>query len=268
VSAIVESQPDSQPQTEATAMIRVIERAAANPDIDVEKMERLLAMQERIMDRNAKAEFNEALAAMQPELPVITRNGEILNKAGEVQSTYAKWEDINEAIRPILAKYGFALSFRTSSKETGVLIRGILSKGGHAEDTDMFLPADTSGNKNNVQAHGSSTSYAKRYIAIALLNITTRGEDDDGQSANSEEELKEINRFVSLFTDVFDADVEEDERAAMIFKVHEQLHGKQEIYVAAAKLLGTKRKNAIRTYIEQYRQAQKSMQASWKEKMR
>lgn len=47
----------------------------------------------------------------------------------------------------------------------------------------MLLPADTSGSKNAVQAFGSSTSYGKRYVLCALLNITTRGQDDNGQTA-------------------------------------------------------------------------------------
>ncbi|WP_340146807.1 ERF family protein [Halomonas sp. PA16-9] len=44
----------------------------------------------------------------------------------------------------------------------------------------MLLPADISGNKNAVQAFGSSTSYGKRYVLSALLNIT-RGQDDNGK---------------------------------------------------------------------------------------
>ena len=44
----------------------------------------------------------------------------------------------------------------------------------------MVLPVDTSGSKNGVQAVASSVSYGKRYTAGLLLNITTTGEDDDG----------------------------------------------------------------------------------------
>jgi hypothetical protein len=57
--------------------------------------------------------------------------------------------------------------------------------GGHAEETTMTLPHDSSGSKNAVQAIGSSTSYGKRYTALSLLNITTRGEDDDGNGGSS-----------------------------------------------------------------------------------
>src|SRR6202043_3736939 len=62
-----------------------------------------------------------------------------------------------------------------------IVVTGVLShRDGHAEETTMLLPADISGGKNPLQAIGSSTSYGKRYTAGALLNITSRGEDDDG----------------------------------------------------------------------------------------
>jgi hypothetical protein len=49
----------------------------------------------------------------------------------------------------------------------------------------MTLPADIGKGRNDVQAVGSSTTYGKRYVMSALLNITT-GEtrDDDGQSSD------------------------------------------------------------------------------------
>ena len=49
----------------------------------------------------------------------------------------------------------------------------------------MTLPYDSTGSKNTVQSIGSSTSYGKRYTAAALLNLTARGEDDDGKTGGS-----------------------------------------------------------------------------------
>lgn len=179
---------DSAPiPNETTAIVQMIERAAMNPAVDIDKMERLLQMQERVMERNAKAAYISALAAMQPHLPVIAERGEI--KHGEnkpVQSRYALWEDINDAIKPVLAEYGFALSFRTGQEDARIIVTGILShRDGHSEETTMHLPVDASGSKNAVQAVGSSTSYGKRYTTQALLNLTSRGEDDDGNAAGA-----------------------------------------------------------------------------------
>lgn len=186
------------------SIMEVIARAAADPSADVDKMERLIQMYERITDRDAKAEYSAALAEMQPQLPVITERGKISTDKGKtVQSTFAKWEDINEAIKPVLAAHGFGLSFRTGTTAEGkITVTGILShRAGHQEETTMVLPHDSSGSKNAVQAVGSSTSYGKRYTATALLNITSRGEDDDGQKGGdpgglTEEQQAEVQALM------------------------------------------------------------------------
>lgn len=188
--------------SDSAAIIQVIERAAMNPAVDIDKMERLLQMQERIVERNSKAAYAADLARMQPDLPVITERGGIKDRSGNVQSTYALWEDINDAIKPVLSKHGFALSFRTGQEEGRITVTGVLShREGHSEETTMHLPIDTSGSKNAVQAVGSSISYGKRYTAGALLNITSRGEDDDGRSAGaplaiSEEQVLAIRDLI------------------------------------------------------------------------
>jgi hypothetical protein len=190
--ALVERKEASTPApiSDAAAIFQIIERAALNPNVDIDKMERLMAMHERMTATKAKAAYSAALARMQVELPVIDRKGKITirdksDAKNVIQSTpYALWEDINEAIKPVLAKHGFALSFRTGLAGDGKLtVTGILShEDGHQEETTMVLPHDSTGSKNAVQAVGSTTSYGKRYTAGALLNLTSRGEDDDGKS--------------------------------------------------------------------------------------
>ena len=170
--------PQETPTNEAVGLLPMIERAARDPNVDVDKMERLMAMMERVDARNAEAAFAADLAEMQDALPSIGERG---NAAGRY--TYALWEDINAAIKPVLKRYGFALSFRTDFTD-GIAVTGVLShKSGHKIDTTIKLPADASGNKNAVQAVASSVSYGKRYTAGALLNLTSHGEDDDGFAA-------------------------------------------------------------------------------------
>lgn len=167
---------------EDNAMMAMIERAARDPAVDMEKMKDLWAMRREMLQQRAKMAYAAAFAAMQPELPIVAENGTITNTAGEVQSTYAFWEDINEAIKPVLKKFGFGLSFKTETTPANVTVTATLDHhGGHSESTTMTLPHDNSGKKNAVQQIASSVSYGKRYTAGALLNLTSRGEDDDGQ---------------------------------------------------------------------------------------
>ncbi|MBD1590287.1 ERF family protein [Pseudomonas typographi] len=174
---------------EATTILQVIQRAAADPQCDIEKMERLMQMHERFQARQAEQQYAEALATMQQELPPVPERGGIKDRSGRVQSTYALWEDINEALKPVLAKHGFALTFRIPRNAAGVEVEGVLShSAGHSERTSILLPVDVSGSKNAVQAVASSVSYGKRYTAGALLNFTTHGEDDDAYSAGTSEQ--------------------------------------------------------------------------------
>lgn len=181
---------------ENAALISMIERAARDPNVDIDKMERLFQMRERMDEKRAAAEFWAAFAVMQPELPTVERNGAIKmndkdekgQKTGKQkdQSKYALWEDIDEAARPVYSKHGFSLSFRISQIPERLTVTAVLAhRNGHREETSFSSPIDATGSKNNVQGWGSAMSYAKRYAGTAILNIVTRGQDDDGKAAGA-----------------------------------------------------------------------------------
>jgi ERF superfamily len=173
-------------ESEASAMLGLIERVARDPTVDIARLEALLAMRREIMSDEARRAFSTAMAAVQLELPSTIERGVIDIGRGKPMH-YALWEDINEGIKPVLARHGFALTFRTGRDGDRISVTGILSHAaGHTEETTMLLPLDQSGSKNAVQAVGSSTSYGKRYTASALLNLTSRGEDDDGRGGKVE----------------------------------------------------------------------------------
>jgi hypothetical protein len=173
--------------SESAAILSVIERAARDPQVDIDKMERLMAMHERMLARQAKAAYNAALAELQPRLPMVAERGGITNTAGKVQSKYALWEDVVSTIAPMLSEHGFALSFRVGRDGDRQTVTGILShSAGHSEETTLSLPIDMSGSKNNVQGVGSTVSYGKRYTTQALLNIVTGDQDSDGQGGAGE----------------------------------------------------------------------------------
>lgn len=184
--------------SESATILQVIQRAAADPQCDIEKMERLMAMHERMQAVSASAAFNAAMAEMQCDLPSIAERGK-----GHGTVRYATLEDINDVIKPIMQKHGFAVSFKVEHAQAGISVTGILMhRQGHREQTTMLLPTDTSGSKNAVQAVGSSTSYGKRYVLCALLNISTRGEDDDGYAATpaatiTEQQAKSVRALLA-----------------------------------------------------------------------
>lgn len=209
---VIEPEPAHLPAvSESAAILSVIERAARDPQVDIDKMERLMAMHERMLARQAKAAYNDALAQLQPKLPVVSERGGITNAAGKVQSKYALWEDVVTTISPMLSEHGFALSFRVSRDGDRQNVTGILShRDGHSEETTLSLPLDMSGSKNAVQGVGSTVSYGKRYTTQALLNIVSGDQDNDGNgngsgtiSAEQKDELVRLMQETGADTEKF-----------------------------------------------------------------
>jgi hypothetical protein len=192
MSEALEIQPDQN-----TALIQVIAKAASDPNVDIEKMQRLLDLQERVLNKQAKTAFAADFAQMQTDMPIITERGEI-SVNGQVRSKYAKFEDINEAIKPVMQKHGFAISFKVKSETNVIVVTAILMhRMGHQEETSMSLPVDSSGSKNSVQAMGSSVSYGMRYTLNALLNISTKGQDTDAVVFISEEQALTLHTLIT-----------------------------------------------------------------------
>lgn len=158
-----------------------------DPNVSPDRLAALLDVQERMIDRQALMDFNKAKMLAMMEMPVIDRNGVIQNhKTREVQSRYARFEDIDRIVRPICNKHGLVYSFNVDEGDRGAV--KVSCELGHVGGYvkiygPLSLPLDTSGAKNATQGAGSAVSYGKRYTLCAALNIVTEHQDDDGQTA-------------------------------------------------------------------------------------
>lgn len=178
-----------EPGSRTGDIVAVIEKAMYSTDVDVAKMGQIIDLYERIMTRDAAAQFAAALPGLQAELPIIEKKGVATRTSSRTGSDagsykYPKWEDINRAIKPVLAKHGFSLDFNVENADGTVTVTGILRHAaGHEKTAQLSLPYDSTGSKNTVQSIGSSTQYGKRYTAMAVLNLSSYvDEDDDGEA--------------------------------------------------------------------------------------
>ena len=94
------------------ALLQVIARAASDPAVDIDKMERLLAMQERVMERNAETSFNEAMRAAQGDMRQVATDA----NNPQTRSRYATYAAIAAALRPIYTRHGFSISYGTAGR--------------------------------------------------------------------------------------------------------------------------------------------------------
>lgn len=168
-------QPVATQPGQGVSMLETISRLALSPSCDMDKLERLIALQERMEAKLALEAFNASFAQMQCEMPSVEKRTENTH----TKKKYADLDDINDKVRPVMAKHGFGVSFKIQTHEKFVTVTGILMhRNGHREETSMELPRDEGAGRSIVQAVGSTTTYGKRYVMCALLNITS-GDDDD-----------------------------------------------------------------------------------------
>lgn len=152
--------------------------AAVNSGADIEKLSKLMDLQERWESNNAKKAFFSAMSKFNANCPTIKKRKKAHN------SMYAPLGDIHEQIKDTLNQCG--LSFRFEQDHTnGIKVTCLVSHElGHTEKATMIAPPDTSGSKSAIQAIASTVTYLQRYTLCSALGITTADEDVDGRVDN------------------------------------------------------------------------------------
>lgn len=134
------------------------------------------------------AAYRKALSKLQDELPIIEHNQEMTFRDGR-KGSYASNDAIQEQLGPIIRKHGFVLSFSTSYPNGMIRVTGELAhKDGCAKTSDYEARVDLSGGKTDAQGRGSIISYGHRYTTRDLLNLITRGDDNNGATDVQPEE--------------------------------------------------------------------------------
>ena len=160
--------------------IEVFAGLLQNKDIEISRIRELMDVQREAERREAERLFIAAFNRIQPKLPRVVKLGKIDLGRGK-PIPFAKWEDVDSVIRPILAEEGMTLSFvtRTLEGDKTVMVCRLSHVAGHTWESEMPLFQDKGPGRNEMQAWGSGRQYTKRYLACDLLNIITVGEDND-----------------------------------------------------------------------------------------
>lgn len=194
--------------TSLTPMEMVSQAVASGQGIDV--IDKLMTLQERWEKNQARKAFDEAISQAKAKIPVIIKNKQVgfdSRKAGASRTEY-KHETLDEIARvitPILADYGLSYRFRTTSNPNEpISVTCIIShRDGHSEENTLHAGRDESGNKNSIQAIGSTVTYLQRYTLKAALGIAAAN-DDDGSKANDSGTIsqEQVDRLVTLADEV------------------------------------------------------------------
>lgn len=170
---------------DTSSILAIIDRAARDPNVDIDKMERLMGLAERMSARQAEQAFNEAMNAAQAQLRAIAADAD----NPSTHSKYASYPALDREVRPIYAQHGFSLSFNTAEgapAEHVRLVCKVRHRDGHTEPYQVDMPADGKGARGGdvmtkTHAAGAAMSYGQRYLLKLIFNLAV-GDDTDGNS--------------------------------------------------------------------------------------
>jgi len=188
---------------------------AADKDFDLDRLEKVIELQERWEKREAEKKFNAAMAQFKGSVKQIKKSKvvDFTNQKGmRTCYNYASLDDIEEATKGALKEAGLYYRWIIKQGEGKVYGQCVISHvDGHSITSEpMVGPYDASGGKNAIQAVASAQTYVQKYTLISTLGLCSADEDDDGNIAKQRDEPPNFQKvgqqYVKNARDHFTAD--------------------------------------------------------------
>src|SRR3990167_2499280 len=151
-------------------------RMAVAGGADLEKLSKLLDLQEKWEANEARKAYHRAMAEFKQNPPEIAKDKKVAY--GNTKYNHASLANVVKKITKELSKHGLSASWSTQQNGQIIVTCKITHVLGHSEETSLSAPADSSGSKNSIQAIGSTITYLERYAILALLGLATHDQDD------------------------------------------------------------------------------------------
>lgn len=159
-------------------LAQVIEKGVTADNVAV--MGQLIAMKERMEQREAEKDFNSAFVKLQSELPTIVAQTQIPKRG-----RYERFEDVMRVVGPLLQSNGFAVGFSQVADDKRITVTCHLRHiAGHHADTSFSCRFGKNAD-SDTQADCKASTTAKRNSILQALNIVIRQDclqDEDNAS--------------------------------------------------------------------------------------
>lgn len=171
-------------------LMHILERAAAAPEFDLERISRLLDLKERWDKGEAAKAYAGAMVAFKSNPPTLYKDHHVhfTNRAGTVtEYDHATHYEVTTKILAALALVGVTHQWSMTQEPNKITVTCTLTHiSGHQESVSLFSLSDDSGGKNSIQAIASANTYLQRYTLLAVTGLSTVDmPDDDGQSSGT-----------------------------------------------------------------------------------
>jgi hypothetical protein len=222
-SDIVPAKPQPQPMARSEVG-QLLELAMKDNNVDVEKLERLVAMYERQKKEQARCEYLQAHAAFLAECPPVKKVSQrdpkfTVTKAGTKRpSMYADLDEIQRTVTPVATLFGLSYRWGSAVVDGGLIHQGCIVShiGGHSETTTVSMPHESTAGTSPCGKYGAAIQFAKRYSLVAALGIAGCDVDDDGGNAGGGNPADKIDPTQAAQIEDGLSQLSADDRAAFL----------------------------------------------------
>lgn len=169
--------------TPAITPMQMLDKAVEQ-GADLDKLQKLMDLQERWEANQARKAYVAALTAFKADPPKISKNRHVKfeTRTGWTEYDHATLDQVCDVIGKALAQHGLSHTWEMKQNEnSAVEVTCILThEQGHSERVTMRGMPDDSGGKNLIQQIGSTTTYLQRYTLLAATGLAAAEQDNDG----------------------------------------------------------------------------------------
>ena len=170
---------------------------AVQQGADIDKLAKLMDLQERWEANNARKAFTVAMAEFKKDPPAIVKDRSV--SFGTTVYMHAGLDQVTDKIAKALSACGLSHRFEIGQQDAKITVTCVITHLlGHSERTTLTAGSDTSGGKNAIQGVGSAVSYLQRYTLLAATGLATGEGDDDGRGVVEKVSDKQLSAIRDL----------------------------------------------------------------------
>lgn len=163
---------------------------AVSQGADLEKISKLMDLQERWEKKEARQAFIQAMSDFKSHAIVVLKDK--INH--QYNSRYVSLGNLVATVTPFLSQNRLSVHWDVD-QSAGIKVTAIIRHAlGHSESVSMVVPPDKSGSKNPIQEIKSAITYAKActFESICGLASTEASASDDGNAAADSSRFAEL----------------------------------------------------------------------------
>ena len=160
---------------------------AIQKDFDIERLSKLMELQERWEKNEARKAYFAAMTAFKKNPPQIIKDMHVEYQSSKGKTSYrhASLGNVVGTITQALSDHDLSANWKTETNGKVRVTCTVSHVLGYSESTTIEAGPDISGGKNAIQAIGSTITYLQCYTLLAICGLATNEFEDDGRSSDA-----------------------------------------------------------------------------------